>query len=45
MSSSAPSISISGASRKAINGDERPDLIPTVRSAGYATDADGATLA
>jgi two-component system, OmpR family, phosphate regulon response regulator PhoB len=27
--------------RKAINGDGRPDIIRTVRSAGYALDADG----
>ena len=27
--------------RKAINGDDRPDIIRTVRSAGYALDADG----
>jgi len=31
--------------RKAINGDDLPDLIRTVRSAGYALDADGAVVA
>jgi two-component system phosphate regulon response regulator PhoB len=31
--------------RKAINGEDRPDLIRTVRSAGYSLDSDGATLA
>ncbi|WP_448585529.1 phosphate regulon transcriptional regulator PhoB [Thermaurantiacus sp.] len=29
--------------RKAINGDDRPDLIRTVRSAGYSLDADAGT--
>ncbi|WP_448581340.1 phosphate regulon transcriptional regulator PhoB [Thermaurantiacus sp.] len=31
--------------RKAINGDDLPDLIRTVRSAGYALDADGLSIA
>jgi two-component system phosphate regulon response regulator PhoB len=30
--------------RKAINGDDLPDLIRTVRSAGYALDSDGQAL-
>lgn len=31
--------------RKALNGDDLPDLIRTVRSAGYALDAEGAGVA